>query len=315
MSKKLIAVCGATGAQGGSVVNALLADGGYAIRGVTRDINSPAAQALIAKGVEMVSGQPADKASVMKAFEGAYAVFGVTNPSFTPGANVPNEYEQGKNLTDACKANNVSLFVWSSLPSVSKTSNGKYKGVTAFDEKAEVDDYIKSAGQPAVILKTGGFTSNLVKFGQLRPDAQDPSKWHLYYPWVRGSTVQGNSYIEKDLGPSVLAIISHWEDPAIRAELEKKPITVCSYEISNDEKAKVIAKITGKEVDYICEQPTEGRNAHPLLKAMYLWSDEGWVKYGSIPPPILLKLGVKFHTFEDYVKETVVPFMNAQSQK
>jgi len=145
MAKKLIAVCGATGAQGGSVVTALLAHGAYAIRGLTRDPNSPAARALAAKGVEMVAGQPADKESATKAFKGAYAVFGHTTPSFVPDANIPNEYEQGKNLVDACKTNNVSLFVWSSLPSVSKTSKGKYTVVTAFDEKAEVDGYIKAS--------------------------------------------------------------------------------------------------------------------------------------------------------------------------
>jgi len=108
-----------------------------------------------------------------------------------------------------------------------------------------------------------------------------------------------------------MAVISHWEDMAIRAELEKAPIPLASYEMSGEEKAKIIAKITGKDVDYICDRPTEGFNAHPMLKAMYLWTDEG-VDYRSIPSPILLKLGVRFHTFEDYVQETVVPFIAEQ---
>ncbi|KZO94735.1 NAD(P)-binding protein [Calocera viscosa TUFC12733] len=307
MSKKLVVVCGATGAQGGSVVKSLLEDGRYAIRGISRDVNSASAQALIAKGVEIVPGQPGDKESVMRAFEGAYAVFGITNPTFTPGP----EYEQGKNLVDACKANDVSLFVWSSLPHVAESSNGKYTGVSAFDEKANIDKYLKAVGQPAVIFKTGGFTSNLIKFGELRRDPQDPSKWHIYYPWVRGSTPVYTTYVERDVGPSVVAAINHWEDATTRTELEKEPIPLCSYVISGDEKAQVISKIAGKSVGYIREEPTEGRNALPQLKAVYLWSEEGYISY-TIPAPILLKLGVKFHTFKDYVTETVVPFMNAQ---
>ncbi|KZT59964.1 NAD(P)-binding protein [Calocera cornea HHB12733] len=309
MSKKLVVVCGATGAQGGSVVNALLEDGKYAIRGVTRDVSSVASQVLIAKGVDMVPGEPGNKESLIKAFAGAYAVFGVTHPAFTPGS----EYTQGTNLVDACKANKVALFVWSSLPSLSETSNGKYTGVTAFDEKADVDKYIRSVGQPAVIFKTGGFASNLVKFGQLRRDTEEPSRWHIYYPFVRGSTQSYTSYIEKDMGPCVLAAINHWEVPAIRAELEKEPIPMISYTNSGEERAEIISKISGKSVDYVCEHPTEGRNAIPMLKTMYLWSDEGYLSYpGGIPPPILVNLGVKFHTFEDYVKETVIPFMNSQ---
>ncbi|EJU01366.1 NADP-binding protein [Dacryopinax primogenitus] len=160
MSNKLVVVCGATGGQGGSVVKALLADGRFAIRGLTRDVDSAASKALAAQGVEMVFGLPADKDTLLKAFKGAYAVFGVTIPGFVPGP--PNDYDQGKNIVDACKANDVPLFVWSSLPHVSESSGGKYTMVTAFDQKAEVDKYIKSVEQPAVVLKTGGFVSKCI---------------------------------------------------------------------------------------------------------------------------------------------------------
>jgi uncharacterized protein YbjT (DUF2867 family) len=81
--RKVIAVCGATGKQGGAVVDALLARGGgaFAIRGVARDASSPKARALVEKkGVaEVVSADFDDPASLVKAFEGAYGAFLVTN--------------------------------------------------------------------------------------------------------------------------------------------------------------------------------------------------------------------------------------------
>jgi uncharacterized protein YbjT (DUF2867 family) len=121
MSQKLVVVLGATGTQGSSVVRSLLSHDGFAIRAMTRDPSSPSAQALKAQGVDVVGGTLTDPASLRRAFEGAYAVFGVT-PTF------PEEDEErmGRNLVDACKAAGVELLVWSSLPGVSELSGGKF---------------------------------------------------------------------------------------------------------------------------------------------------------------------------------------------
>jgi len=311
MAKKLVVVTMATGKQGGSLVNALLAHGGYDVRALTRNVDAPAGQALAAKGASVVYGHPGDKESLLKAFEGAYAVFGVSLPAgFQQVENSVSELEQGHNLVDACKAHNVPLLVWSSLPSVTESSNGKYTSVEAFDQKADVDKYIKAEGQPAVIFKTGGFTSNLIDFGSLKRDAQDPSKWHIYQPFVRATVRTLATYVEPDLGPAVLAAIEHWDDPAWRAELEKAPIPLCSYRITGEEKVETIRRVTGKDVDYVCIRP-EGM--HVQLKEMNQWIDEGFHTHaGAIPPDILVRLGVKFHSFEDYVRERVAPFMDAQ---
>ena len=82
--KKIIAVVGSTGTQGGSVVRSLLADGTFAVRALTRKVDGEVAQKLKAAGVEVVAADLEDVESLKKAFKGAYGVFGVTGEGFSP---------------------------------------------------------------------------------------------------------------------------------------------------------------------------------------------------------------------------------------
>jgi len=308
MAKKIILVTGATGNQGGAVLKTLIEHGGYEIRALTRDVESEFASALAAKGIKVVPGQLGDKESMMKACEGVYAVFGVSIPAMAPG--VVDEKIQGSNLVDACKANGVQVLVWSSLPSPKETSGGRFVS-PVFDDKVEVEKYIKSVGQPAVVFRTGGFTSNLLsRPGWLTRDEQDPSKYHVRCLFVSAKILSPYTYVEKDLGPAVVASIDKWENPAWRAELTKEPIPLASYEITGDDHAAIISKITGKEVDFA---PLSLEHMPPSFQALGKWCDEELWGYGhKIPVDILSKLGVNMHTFEDYVREEVVPWMNSQ---
>lgn len=105
--KKIIAVIGATGAQGGSVINAILNDdsNNFSARAITRDSTKPNAQKLKERGCEVVEADLSNKDSLQKAFGGAYGVFGVTD--FWATMNPDIEISQGKNIADAAK---VSLF-------------------------------------------------------------------------------------------------------------------------------------------------------------------------------------------------------------
>ncbi|HEV2641416.1 MAG TPA: NmrA family NAD(P)-binding protein, partial [Candidatus Elarobacter sp.] len=78
--KKIIAVVGATGAQGGGLVRAIMADRGgpFTARALTRDVNSPKAQALAALGAELVAANVDDPGSIERAFAGAYGAYCVT---------------------------------------------------------------------------------------------------------------------------------------------------------------------------------------------------------------------------------------------
>jgi len=135
MEKKIIAVIGATGAQGKGVVNALVKDGTFKVRAITRN-----PEKYQGRADEVVKGDLTDLDSLLQAFKDAHGVFVVTN--FWEGAD---ELAQGKNAVEASKKANVNHFIWSTLPNVEKISKGQFE-VPHFTGKAEVDELVKKAG-------------------------------------------------------------------------------------------------------------------------------------------------------------------------
>ncbi|KAL1591126.1 hypothetical protein WHR41_00301 [Cladosporium halotolerans] len=161
-SKRLLTIFGATGNQGGSIIDTVLArpelSAKYALRGITRDPSSGKSKALASRGVEVVRAELDDVESLKTAVTGSYGVFGVTD--FWAVMSKAREMQQGKNIFAACQAAGVKHFVFSSLPHVSKLSKGKHTLVEHFDGKAEVElvieaekkDMIASYFMPAMFL-------------------------------------------------------------------------------------------------------------------------------------------------------------------
>jgi hypothetical protein len=116
----------------------------------------------------------------LSAIQGSTAVFGVTN--YWEKASLEHEVQQGKNLTDACLAAGVSNLIWSSLPYVSKITNGKLHNLHHFDSKAMVEEYITSVGQPASFVMPAYFMSNIP--GSIKPteDGQAYTLSWLFHP-------------------------------------------------------------------------------------------------------------------------------------
>ena len=186
--KKIIAVIGSTGTQGGGLVRAILADpnGGFAVRAITRDPNKDNAKALAAKGAEVVSANLDEVESLKKAFAGAYGVYAVTN--FWEHFSAEKEKVQAKNSADAAKAAGVKHVIWSTLedtrqfmPADDKRMpmlQEKYR-VPHFDAKAEADAFF--SGVPTTFLLTTFYWDNLYMFG-LAPKRGDDGKYSWAFP-------------------------------------------------------------------------------------------------------------------------------------
>lgn len=151
--QKLIVVVGATGNQGGSVIQHLKklsarnSNLNFRIRGLTRNTSSFQAQELSTNGVEMVQCDLNDKQQVIRAFDGAHTVFAVTNywqPDIM--ANPQLEFDQGRNMVDAAVSNGVKHFIWSSLEDAQKTASSTNKNlqVPHFTNKHRVEEYVRA---------------------------------------------------------------------------------------------------------------------------------------------------------------------------
>jgi uncharacterized protein YbjT (DUF2867 family) len=173
-SEKIIAVTGATGAQGGGLVRAILADpaGGFTARAVTRQPGSDAARELAALGVEVVQADLDDEASLREAFAGAHGAYCVT--SFWEHFSPEREQSQAANLARAARAAGVSHAIWSTLEDVRRyvpagdehipTLAGGYK-VPHMDAKGEANERFRQAGVPTTFLHTSFYWDNMITFG------------------------------------------------------------------------------------------------------------------------------------------------------
>src|ERR1700689_3042174 len=110
--KKIIAVFGATGAQGGGLVRAILQDppGGFAARAITRNVESEAAKALAKMGAEVVAADIDNPDSVRKAFDGAYGAYCVT--FFWAHFSPEKEMAEAQTMATAAKNAGLKHVIW-----------------------------------------------------------------------------------------------------------------------------------------------------------------------------------------------------------
>jgi uncharacterized protein YbjT (DUF2867 family) len=252
--KKTIAVVGATGAQGGGLVRAILGDaqGGFAVRALTRDTGSEKARALAAQGAEVVAANIDDAQSLAKAFAGAHGVFGVTFywDHFSP----ERELKEAGAMARAAKDAGVAHVIWSTLEDTRKrvplsdtrmpTLMGKYK-VPHFDAKGEADHLFTDAGVPTTFLLTSFYWDNFIHFG-MGPKKGPDGAYALTLP-MGDKKLPGIA--AADIGGCAYGIFKQGREYA------GKTVGVAGEHLTGDQMAAALGKAVGKTVRYNAVTP------------------------------------------------------------
>ncbi|KAJ6475114.1 hypothetical protein C8R47DRAFT_704074 [Mycena vitilis] len=301
-STRTVSVFGATGLQGSAVVRALLKDGTFAPRAITRDLQSEAARKLKEQGVEVVKGDALDKASLAPALHGSEAVFALTVPSlrFQNAEDGPDEVVQGKNIVDAAKEAGVQFFIFSSLPSVSKISGGKYKNVMHYEQKAVVEEYLRASGLNNASIHLGGFLENFWKFGSLK---KTDTGFSISPPHFSAADRQAFTWVEREVPAAVLALLKNYTDPA--KGISGKVYPIVNANMSYSELAALAGKALGVEVTFTTGPPTGMLPYDEMFQSHAEYS--GLYTATPVPNPELVALGVQFGTIEEFLEQEVKP--------
>jgi uncharacterized protein YbjT (DUF2867 family) len=246
--KKVIAIVGATGQQGGGLARAILDDATseFAVRALTRNPDSDAARRLAAQGAEVVEVDISDEASVAKAFDGAYGAFLVTN--FWDHMSPEREKQDALNMARAAKTAGLTHVIWSTLDDTrthiplddDRMPNlGDYK-VPHFDAKAEADQYFVDAEVPTTFLRTTFYWDGLL--GQMGPQRGEDGK--LVLALAMGDSPLAGIAAE-DIGRTAYGILQRGP------ELAGKTISIASDHLTGKEIAERLSEALGEEVTYV----------------------------------------------------------------
>jgi len=248
--QKIIAVVGATGAQGGGLVRAIQRDagGGYRARAITRDPQSPKAQELAALGADVVAGDVDDEESLKRAFAGAHGAYCVT--FFWAHFSPEREMAEAAAMARAAKAAGVEHVIWSTLEDTRRwvpldddrmpTFHGKYK-VPHFDAKGASDHYFKESGVPATLLLTSFYWDNFIYFG-MGPQKGPSDKLAIAFP-MGDKKLPGIA--AADIGACAYGVFRRG------AEFRGKTVGIAGEHLTGAEMAAAFSKALGQEVQYI----------------------------------------------------------------
>ncbi|KAL7751492.1 hypothetical protein RI367_002953 [Sorochytrium milnesiophthora] len=299
--KKIVAVLGATGAQGGSVARTLLHNHSdkYAVRALTRDPTSAKAQQLVQLGAEAVACDINDAKSLENAFSGAYAVFAVTN--FWDMAEIQAkgpefELAQGANIEAAAKATNIQHLIWSSLDNVKELSGGKYAHVYHFTCKGVVEERLRKSGLPVSVFMPAMY----MNFGMMRPQKSADGSHYELSSLIRGDVPVPFLDTAQDTGVIVAAMLEHRDQV-----LGKRVYGVSEY-ITHNQLAKVVSEVTGKPVVFkhtpVPYAALEGMQLMQReVSEMFMWFDE-FGYYNSVDTSVTDTLAPKRSSWRAYLE-------------
>ena len=252
--KKVIAVVGATGAQGGGLARAILSDshGSFAARVLTRDPNSDKAKEFARLGAEVVTADVDDVASLKRAFQGAYGAYCVT--FFWAHFSPEKELANAAAMAEAAKLAGLKHVIWSTLEDTRRwvplsdnrmpTLMGKYK-VPHFDAKGEADHFFTDLGVPTTILLTSFYWDNFIYFG-MGPNKGPDGKLAITLP-MDDKKLPGIA--AEDIGRCAYGIFKRGP------EFIGKTVAIAGEHLTGSQMATAFSKALGKEVVYNAVPP------------------------------------------------------------
>ncbi len=258
-NKKIIAVVGATGSQGGGLVRAILNDrnGEFKVRAITRDTSSDTALELRKLGAEIVEADVADKDSLIDAFKGAYGAYCVT--FFWEHFSPEKEKAHAKNMAEAAKEAGIKHVIWSTLEDTRKfvplhddrmpTLMERYK-VPHFDAKGESNKFFENSSVPYTLLLTSFYWDNFIYFG-MGPQKGENGELSITLP-MGDKKLPGIA--AEDIGKSAYGIFKAGKT------YQGKTVGIAGEKLSGQEMADKFSEILGKEVKYNAVPPSVYRS-------------------------------------------------------
>ena len=256
--KKVIAVMGATGAQGGGLARAILEDktAAFAVRALTRNPKSDKARALADRGADVVAVDVDQPQSVEEAFAGAHGAFCVT--FFWEHFSPQKELAHAQAMADAAKSNKLKHVIWSTLEDTRKwipldddrmpTLMDHYK-VPHFDAKGEANMLFTDAGVPTTFLLTAFYWDNFIYFG-MGPKPGPDGVLSITLPM---GDKELSGIAAQDIGRCAFGIFKAGD------EYIGKTVGIAGGHLTGQDMADALTRALGRDVRYNAVTPAEYR--------------------------------------------------------
>ena len=300
--QKIVAVVGATGAQGGGLVRAIQADpdSPFRARAITRNRQSQKARELAAVGAQVVSGDLDDEESLERAFDGAACAYCVT--FYWAHYSPEREFEEAGRMARAAKAAGVGHVIWSTLEDTRKwvplddnrmpTLMGTYK-VPHFDAKGEADQHFTSAGVPTTFLLASFYWDNFIHFGA-GPQKGPGGDLAITFP-MGDKKLPGIA--AEDIGKCAYGILQRGR------EFMGKRVGIAGEHLTGSEMAAAFTRALGVEVRYNDVPPEVYRGfgfpgAEELGNMFQFYRDFNDLVCETRDPALAWKLNLELQTFD-----------------
>lgn len=243
--KLLLAVLGATGNQGYSVASTVLSDpelrARYNVRALSRSTSAPKMQDLSTRGASLAAADMDDPSTLPSALEGVHTLFFITATQYQ-GNTRAIETRQAKAVCEAALAAGVSYIIFSSMCHPAKISGGKWSNVEHFDDKAEIEEYIRGLPVKSAFFAPASFMQNLYDHMRPRPSpAGDGS-------YVIATILDGSTRVPfidiTETGMWVGAILAEPD------RFEGKQFAAAAEILTMQEVCEIVSRVSGKTVGH-----------------------------------------------------------------